>query len=335
MADKIGIAVIGCGRIGITHLEAIKDLSDSVELVAIVEMNTEILQRVTEKYRPKRSYSSITKALQDNEIDAVVLALPHNLHCPITLQAAEAKKHVLVEKPFAISVREAEEMIKATEDADVTLMVAQSQRFVPALQVSKTYLSRIGKPFNMLYLFMTLFNTSNAPIWWKSAANTGGLLFPMIGGHTLDYSLWLFDDRQPVSVFAKSYSNNSSFEGDDEGTIIIELDDGSFITNHLSMNTTPSVQNCFVKGPLGTMTFARRYNKGWPVGRAEMDLLINGETVFKDEGKEWNFVLQMKEFLNAIKGKRKPSASGEIGKKVVRAIEAAMESARTKQIVKF
>jgi predicted dehydrogenase len=59
----------------------------------------------------------------------------------------------------------------------------------------------------------------------------GGLVFPMMGAHTLDYSLWLFDDRKPVSVFAKAYSNNPSFEGDDQGTVIIEMEDGSFIKN--------------------------------------------------------------------------------------------------------
>jgi predicted dehydrogenase len=181
---------------------------------------------------------------------------------------------------------------------------------------------------------MILFNTSNAPTWWKAGANTGGLLFPMMGPHTLDYSLWIFDDRKPVSVYAKAYSNNSSFEGDDQGTIIIEMDDGSFITNHLSMNTSPPVRHCTVNGADGTLSFSYRYKKCL-VGHIEADLIVNGEVVFKDDGKEWDFCLQMKEFISSINEKRKPLTSGEFGRKVVRAIEAAMESARTKQIVKF
>ena len=54
-------------------------------------------------------------------------------------------------------------MIKATEKAGVSLMVGQSRRFIPALQLSKRPFTKIGKPFNMLYIFMTLFNNSNAP----------------------------------------------------------------------------------------------------------------------------------------------------------------------------
>ncbi len=262
------------------------------------------------------------------------MALPHHLHCPITLQAVESGKHVLVEKPMAISVAEADRMIEAASKAGVTLMVAQSQRYIPALQLSKSYLPRIGRPFSLIYLNMTLFNTSIAPTWWKSGANTGGLLFPMMGAHTLDYSLWLFDHREPVSVFAKGYSNNPSFEGDDQGTVIIEMEDGSFITNHLSMNTSPPVRHCTVNGANGTMSFSYRYKKGL-VGHIESDLIINGEAVFKDDGKEWDFCLQMKEFINSIHEKRKPLTSGEFGRKVVRAIETAMESARTKRVVRF
>ena len=334
MAKKTGIAVIGCGRIGTTHLEAIKDLPEQADLVAIVDTNSGILGKMADKYGPKKTYSSMADALRDPEIEAVVVALPHHLHCPVTLQAVEAGRHVLVEKPMAISVAETDRMIEAASRANVNLMVAQSQRYIPALQLSKSYLPKIGKPFSLIYLNMTLFNTSNAPGWWRTGANTGGLLFPMMGAHTLDYSLWLFDDHKPVSVFAKGYSNNPSFEGDDQGTVIIEMEDGSFITNHLSMNTSPPVRHCTINGTESTMSFSYRYKKGL-VGHIEADLIINGEAVFKDDAKDWDFRLQMKEFVNSINERRKPLTSGEFGRKVVRAIEAAMESARTKKVVRY
>jgi predicted dehydrogenase len=226
-------------------------------------------------------------------------------------------------------------MIEAAEKMKVTLMVGQSRRFMPALQLSKRYLEVIGKPFNMLYLFMTLFNTGNAPNWWKSKASTGGLVFPMLGSHTLDYSLWLFDDRQPFSVYARGYSNNPYFEGDDQGSVIITMDDGSFITNHLSINTSPAVHDCVINGPQGVMSFSHCYKKDRPVGRSETNLFVNGEMVFEENGKEWSFLNQLKKFVEAIIEKRQPTASGEIGRKVVRAIEASMESARTGRVIKF
>lgn len=335
MSHKLGIAVIGCGRIGITHLEAMKELSNRIELAALVDTNPQVLQKVADQYKPLKAYSSLEEALADPRIEAAIVALPHSLHCPVTLQVARAGRHVLVEKPMAISVTEADRMIEAAEKAGVILMVGQSRRFIPALRLSKTYLPQIGKPFNMLYLFMTLFSTSNAPAWWKSAANTGGLVFPMLGSHTMDYSLWLFDDRRPVTVYAKSYSSNPSFEGGDQGTVIIGMDDGTFITNHLSINTFPAVHDCVINGPLGTMSFSHQYTKGKPVGRSKTDLYVKGEKVFDDDETEWSFLGELREFADAIAEKRKPSASGEIGRKVVRAIEAAMESARTGKVVKF
>ncbi len=271
MGSKVGIGVIGLGRIGLTHLEAVIELSGQVELMAVADTNTEILQKIADRYSPRKSYSSVEDALRDPKVEAVVLALPNNLHCPVAVKAAESGRHVLVEKPMAISVKEADRMIEAAEKANVRLMVGQSRRFIPALRQSKTYLSKIGRPFSMIYLMMPFFDTSNAPGWWQSKANTGGLLFPTQGSHTLDYSFWLFDDREPVSIFAKAYSSNPSFEGDDQGTIMIEMEDGSFITNHLSINTFPPVHDCIVNCSSGTMSFSHRYIKGQPIGRSEVD----------------------------------------------------------------
>jgi predicted dehydrogenase len=236
---------------------------------------------------------------------------------------------------MALSVREADLMIEAAEKSRVTLMVGQSRRFMPALQMSKRYLEKIGKPFNMIYLFMTLFTSQNTPAWWKSNESTGGLVFPMLGSHTLDYSLWLFDDRRPVSVYARGYSRGACFEGDDQASIIITLEDGSFITNHLSINTAPAVHQCVINGPQGVMSFSHVYKKGSPVGRSQTDLFVNGEKVFEENPEEWSFLNQLKEFVSAVSEKRKPSASGEIGRQVVRAIEASMESARTGRVINF
>lgn len=338
MASKIGVALIGCGRIGITHLRAIQELPEEIELVAVVDANTDILKKISKRYGPKKTYSSIENALKDPEIHAVILSLPNNQHCSASIEAAKSGKHVLVEKPMTLSVSEADLMIEASKKAGVNLMVAQSRRFIPALRLSKNYLSKIGKPFNMVYLTMGQYpvDIQNPPTWWRSRVCTGGLIFPNVGAHTLDYSLWLFDDRKPVSVYARSYCNNLHFEGEDEGVVIVEMDDGSLITNHISYNTSPAVRNCVINGPSGTMSFLLRYSENnWPLGHAEADLVVNGEVVFKDDGKEWDFVLQLKEFINSIRESREPLTSGEFGRKVVRAIEAAIESSRTKQIVKF
>ncbi len=156
MSHKLGIAVIGCGRIGITHLEAIKELSNRIELAALVDTNPQALQKVAGQYKLPKTYSSVEEALRDPKVEAAIVALPHNLHCPVTLQVARAGRHVLVEKPMAISVKETDPMIEAAEKAGVILMVGQSRRFIPALRLSKTFLPRIGKPFNMCLCCISL-----------------------------------------------------------------------------------------------------------------------------------------------------------------------------------
>ena len=68
MSNKLGIAVIGCGRISISHLEAIKELSNRVELTALVDTNPQVLQKVADQYKPQKAYSSVEEALQDPKL---------------------------------------------------------------------------------------------------------------------------------------------------------------------------------------------------------------------------------------------------------------------------
>ncbi|MGQ9631610.1 MAG: Gfo/Idh/MocA family protein [bacterium] len=320
---KLGVAVVGCGRIANSaHLPAIKALSDEVELVAVVDTIEERAKKSFERFGAGKMYLSTEEAFKDPEIDAVVLCLAHHLHAPVTVEACGAGLHVLVEKPMANTVEEADRMIEAAERAGVTLMVGQSRRFHLAAMESKRRFGEIGKPLQMITNWMGYIERP-ATDWWRSAEKAGGLLIALQGSHAVDYILWMAG-KLPIRVYAESNHNNPEWEGEDDAVIQMRFDDGMIATILLSFNAKGLPYERFIVGSRGTM-----YLRGETLLRVNDKEIVNGE----EEGS--NFRRQLKEFASAIREGREPIASGRDVRKVIQVLEAARESIREHRVVEL
>lgn len=329
---KIGVAVFGCGRIGQTHLRSITKLPDLATLVAAVDSREELARENARRFGAKKWYTSIEEALADDEIFAVVVALPHTFHTEVTVKAAKSGKHVLVEKPMAKNLEQANYMIEACQTAGVTLMVGQSRRFFRALQLSKARLNELGSPFSLNYIWAVYMDEALAPQWWKSGDSGVGIM-PMLGSHTVDYTLWMFYPRQPVKLYARMFSNRHYFKEGDEAILLIIFDDGSMAVNHLSHNVRPRIHQCLIVCPHGNIIFKHDHLPHQPVGVDTTSLWINGQQLMEGEQDPDNFTLEMEEFLRSIREKRKPLASGLEVRQSIRLLEAAELSAREDRIV--
>lgn len=326
MNSSVNIAVIGLGRIARSHIDGIRHW-DACELAAVVDVQESRAEAFAEEYDVPY-YISPEDAYTDPDIDAVVVCVPHSLHSRLAIDAAEAGKHVLVEKVMATSVEEGKAMVMAAEDNVVNLMIGQSRRFFPSLMEARDRLDEIGQPLNLLYTFACHFDVDSAPPWWQSEEKTGGLSYPMLGSHSIDYTLWMLDDREPVSVYAEGVSNNDDFEGHDDVTLVITFDDGTHATNFLSINTSPVKHRGLVIGTDGSISWNQEGDhSGDLVGVATTDLEINGEAVDSQEDGPHNFALQMKEFVDSIRADREPIASGEEILTQLKIIRAARQSA--------
>jgi predicted dehydrogenase len=332
MASKVRVAIIGLGRISRTHIDAIKFWPELCELAAVIDTQEKLAVSFSEEFGVPY-YTSVDEALKDPNIDAVVVCLPHLLHKEIAVKAAQAGKHVLVEKVMANSVPDGEAMVEAAEKNGVKLMIAQSRRFFIALQEARKQREKIGKITNMLYTFACYFDVNTAPVWWRSKEATGGLVYPMLGSHSIDFTLWMLNDRLPVSVFAQGASNNPDFEGHDDVTIVIGFDDGTHATNFLSINNRPSRHEGLMIGKEGSIYFSQAGDHIGLVGTAETDLFVNGELIMTGEPMPHNFAVQMKEFVESIREDRVPVASGREILLQLKIIEAAMRSAEEKKVI--
>lgn len=324
--EKVKIAMIGGGRIGASHIQAMLKLKDSIEVGGIIDLNTQVADKMAKEYNIPAFYS-VEDALKDKSIDAFIIGLPHFLHFPVGKQILEAKRHVLMEKPLGITLEEVEKLIQIANENAVVLMSGQSRRYYTAIQEAKRLLTEIDGPTNMLYNFAPIFTKESAPPWWQEEKKTGGLVLGMLGSHTIDLTLWMFEGKKPIRLYCETRSISEVFEGDDAASIIIKFDDGTMATNYMSISNNPIKHECLIEGRKGSIFFSHHGDHEGTVGAASTKLYVNGSQ--RDTSDEPDcFTVQIKEFADSILEKRPPLTSAENVYSTYLLIEAAKESAK-------
>lgn len=123
------MGIIGCGWAGEQHAHAMRALVERVELRALADVNADLAKAQAQDWQVPMWTDDYRELLALKQLDAVSICLPHHLHAPVAIDAAEAGRHVLVEKPLATTLAEADAMIVAAEAAQIQLMVAENVRF--------------------------------------------------------------------------------------------------------------------------------------------------------------------------------------------------------------
>ncbi|HLQ32960.1 MAG TPA: Gfo/Idh/MocA family oxidoreductase, partial [Chloroflexota bacterium] len=131
---KVGLAGIGVGAAEI--LPAMEGMPE-LDLVGGADLVPETLQRFRERYPDARTYDSVAKLCADPELDAVWIATPNRFHAEHAILAAEHGKHVVVEKPMALSIEQAEKMLEAADKHGVKLLAGHTQSFSPAIRTMR------------------------------------------------------------------------------------------------------------------------------------------------------------------------------------------------------
>lgn len=163
--EKLKFVLIGCGRISTLHVLGYENNPDA-ELYGVFDKDKKRAQEFAEKYGIKKVYDSYEQVLADPAVAAVELLVPHHLHCEMTVQACEAKKHVSVQKPMALNLAECDTMIESAGKNGVKLKVFENFIFYPPYQLAKKMLDsgEIGDPVSIRYKMNTgSLGSVNAP----------------------------------------------------------------------------------------------------------------------------------------------------------------------------
>ncbi len=137
MAEKpLRLGVIGVG-VGASEMMPGMEKADFIDLFAGADINPDVRKRFGERYPEARVYDSAEALVSDPDVEAVWISTPNMYHAPMTILAAEHGKHVVVEKPMALSMKQAEEMVEAAEKNGVKLVAGHTQSFSPHMRLTR------------------------------------------------------------------------------------------------------------------------------------------------------------------------------------------------------
>jgi predicted dehydrogenase len=273
---------------------------------------------------------------EDPNIDAVVIGLPNYLHAPVTIQMLEAGKHVLCEKPMAMTVAEGEQMIEAAQRGGRRLMIAHMWRFDQEILWLRDLVTsgKLGKVFKAKSHAICLHEGPRPQGWFAQRRFAGGGALADMGVHAIDTLRFVLGGARPTRVYANVGAHFEDIELDDTATLLLEFEGG--ITGlieagwyHLYADglegytqvygtrgyarALPSELHSYVEG-VWSVTYPQM-----PERRQQCDMPM--------------YQAQMDHFIDCVLNDREPTPGGIDGLWAMRVVEAAYRSAETGEAV--
>ncbi|MEI2279891.1 Gfo/Idh/MocA family oxidoreductase [Paenibacillus polysaccharolyticus] len=201
--NKLNVGIIGCGAIAMEkHLPALLKLSDKVNVKGFASKDEEKAKKAADSVgNDAKIYTNYKDMLQDPEIDVVHICTPNALHSSMTVEALEAGKHVMCEKPMAMNSKEAEEMVKAAERTGKKLTISYQNRFRKDSILLKQACTN-GDLGEVYVAKAHAIRRRGVPTWgvFLNKEMQGGGALIDIGTHALDLTLWLMNNYEVESV---------------------------------------------------------------------------------------------------------------------------------------
>ena len=341
--SKVGFGVIGTGIVGGAWHAHVYHHMPRADLIAVCDLNEGRAREIADKYGVPHVYTDYRDLLAREDIAAVSIATPDFAHREIAVAAASAGKHILVEKPLATTVDDAEAILAAVEEAGVKLMVDFHNRVNPAFVTTRQAVQK-GDLGDLKYIYARLSNTTFVPTQMLPWASQSSALW-FLASHTLDMSCWLLEDK-PRRVYAVSRSGvlrEKGIDTQDFHVAIVEFEKGAVVTLENSWilpETEPNVFNLKMEllGSDGAMYLNTSDNRTVEkYTREEVSLPDTlGFTLDADSARLSGYVLEaIARFVDAVVDDAPVLATGEEAALVTRVLVAIEESARTGQPVEL
>lgn len=332
--QKLKFAVVGCGHIGKKHIDVIM-AEKRAELVAVCDINPDVLAELQKEHKMLSYYDDFDLMLKEADFSIVCICTPHSLHSPMSINAANAGKHILVEKPMSLSSDESEKMIEAAKENQVKLYVVKQNRYnTPILLTDKAIKeNRLGRIFMVQCNVMWNRNDEyyKQSLWRGKKASEGGALHTQVS-HFLDLMIWWFGDLEQAKTLKDTL--NHEIEIEDCGVSAMRFQSGVLG----SLFWTTCVYNYNYEGSItivgekGTIKIGGKYLNEieyWDV----QSYPFPSDVVFDDKpnsygsykGSSSNHDKLMNELVLQIIHGRRGVVEGEEGQKIIKAIEMIYE----------
>lgn len=224
--SKHKLGIIGCGWIAPFHVQALNRLRDRVEVVWAADPDSERARSIADMLASDNIEVMTDYREGLDRVDAVSILVPHHLHYPITLDALRAGCHALLEKPFALTLEEADDMIAEAEAREQTLMIALPHRYRKSTQAFRKIVD--SGDYGRLFMLDAFMDEDNREYvtggWFVKKATLGGGVFFSASAHMLDVMLWIAGEVQSAAMVGTHAG--LPMEGEDTAISVIKFKNG-------------------------------------------------------------------------------------------------------------
>ncbi|MEM1690687.1 MAG: Gfo/Idh/MocA family oxidoreductase [Thermofilaceae archaeon] len=337
------VGVIGCGSIGKVHIKNLKAVG--AEVVAACDIDEEELKYVKANFGVGNLYRDYRDLIARSDIDAVVVATPNYLHHRMTIDALREGKHVLCEKPPALTAREVKEMYDEARRRGRALLIGLTLRFRADSRALRKYVEEVGIG-EAYYAHASLLRRSGIPgygSWFTRKAEAGSGPLYDIGVHALDITMWLMNKFRVREVYASTYAKfgprgrglgtwgkpvpGGPFDVEDLASAMFKMEDGATIFLEVSWaaHIAGDSFRVLVLGERGGLEFpgAKVYS--------EEGVLVDKQLRYQEEDP---YVVEMRHFVEVAEKEVEPITKPDEMVGLQAALEAALKSAAEGKVVR-
>ncbi|MFC1921822.1 Gfo/Idh/MocA family oxidoreductase [Chloroflexota bacterium] len=330
MGIPIRVCLVGAGRVANVHSNSLVHHVPEGKLVAVVDNNENVLNHLADQFDIKNRYLSLEDALDEVEFEAVVITTPTFTHADLAITAAKAGKHILLEKPMALNLKECDEIIAEAAHGNVFLQLAFMRRFDPDFVSAAERIAsgEIGQPM----MIKSLTHGPGLPPAWARDLSTSNGNLAEVNSHDWDCVRWLMD-----SNYLRVYVEVANFKGKARGVESENYYDNSLVNikfENGGLGSISAVCPCDygydarveIIGEKGIMQIGELKGQAVTVAINRDQGLIT--PIFRTWPKrfEWAYIREMEHFISCIQTETQPKVGGDDGRWAVAGVLAGTKS---------
>lgn len=337
MASETRVCVVGAGRAGMVHAENFRWHVPHARLEAVIDADVERARRAADELDlGDRCYTSLEQALDSADIEGVVITTPTFTHAKLAVTAARAGKHILCEKPMALTLNECDRMIEAAEQAGVSLQIGFMRRFDPPFVAARRQIDEglIGRPL----IVRSLTRGPGLPPPWAYDIRISNGMLAEVNSHDFDTIRWLAGGSY-TTVFAQAGTFKAPQlkeqypEFYDTAVAVLRLDNGALGMldgvcpvdyGYDARAEVVGSEGLLLIGELRDAATTRVTRREGMVEQHFLSWRMRFKQAYQDEAAH---------FVACIRGQAQPAVTGFDGRCAVEAVLAANQSVRTGQPV--
>ncbi|MBD1391506.1 Gfo/Idh/MocA family protein [Mucilaginibacter glaciei] len=335
--NKTKIAIIGAGYISDIHLESYHRFVPEAEIVAVYARNIDKAKAFAGKYHIPQYFDDVDQLLAQADVEVVDICVPNYLHAPVCIKAAKAKKHIIIEKPLAVTLEEADEMIAVCKENNVKLMYAEELCFAPKYERAR-HLVKEGAVGEVYMLKQAEKHSGPHTDWFYDIDLAGGGVIMDMGCHALGWFRWMMPGVQVKDVYAtmSTVLHKGRTRGEDNAVVIVEFENGVTCVAESSWAKHGGMDDrCEIYGTGGVVyadlfqgNSALTYSKdGYGYAMEKADTSQGWSFTIFEEAFNQGYPHELKHFIECVREDKTPLVTGEDGRVVLEIIYAAYASA--------